>query len=62
MSLPRENPVPDRVVYSEWVRLELKKLLSRAQAQGQGPTVLEAVKVLDARLQVYPQFGDRCGI
>jgi hypothetical protein len=56
----RENElVPYRVVYSERVRTELRALTARAIAAGQGRAVLEALKVLDARLHIYPQFGDR---
>jgi hypothetical protein len=39
------------------VRNELKALLARARAHGLGPQVLAAVKEIDRRLQIYPQFG-----
>lgn len=52
-----EQPVTYRVIYSERVRQELRALLERAQARGIGRPVLDAVKGIDARLRVYPQFG-----
>src|SRR5437879_3802749 len=57
MSPVGEKPVPYRVVYSERVRNELRDLLQRATARGIGRLVLDAVKAIDARLSVYPQFG-----
>jgi hypothetical protein len=58
VSQPSGSPVPYRVVYSERVRAELKELLARAVAKGLGPQALHAVKEIDARLRVYPQFGE----
>jgi hypothetical protein len=55
---PSPNPVNYRVIYSERVRIELKELLTRAAACGLGQQVLDAVKQIDARLRVYPQFGE----
>jgi phosphoserine phosphatase len=46
------------VVYSERVREALKATLARAVALGIGREVLEAVKVIDDRLRIYPQFGE----
>ena len=46
-----------RVSYSERVREELKALLLRATQRGRGRLVLDAVRELDRRLQIYPQFG-----
>jgi hypothetical protein len=58
VSESREAPLPYRVVYSERVRNELKDLLREAAARGLGPATLDAVKALDARLRLYPQFGE----
>jgi hypothetical protein len=51
--------VPYRVVYSERVRVELRALVERAIGAGQGRNVLDSLKELDARLRIYPQFGER---
>jgi hypothetical protein len=55
---PADAPIPYRVVYSERVREELRELVARARASGLGPEVLAAVKEIDRRLRVYPQFGE----
>lgn len=57
MAEPPSALTPYRVSYSERVREELKGLLSRARQRGLGPQVLAAVKEMDRRLRVYPQFG-----
>jgi hypothetical protein len=51
--------VPYRVVYSERVRTELRALVDRAIDAGHGRAVLAALTELDARLRIYPQFGER---
>jgi len=51
--------VPYRVVYSERVRTELRALVDRARDAGHGRPVLDALKELDARLRIYPQFGEQ---
>jgi hypothetical protein len=51
-------PVPYRVVYSQRVRDSVRELVARARERGLGPQVLEAVKEIDQRLRLYPQFGD----
>jgi hypothetical protein len=56
---PENELVPYRVVYSERVRTELRALIDRATGTGQGRAVLDALKELDARLRIYPQFGER---
>ena len=58
MSETIDSPVPYRVVYSERVRHELRALVARAREHGVGPQMLTAIKELDARLRVYPQFGE----
>lgn len=58
MSEPTSGPVPYRVIYSEHVRQELLELMARARARGIGREVLEAVRLIDQRLRVYPQFGE----
>jgi hypothetical protein len=35
----------------------LKKLIQRALAAGLGPKLADALKEIDYRLRVYPQFG-----
>lgn len=52
------SAVPYRVVYSELVRNELKGLLTEAKSHGLGLQALEAIKTIDYRLRVYPQFGE----
>ena len=47
-----------RVVYSERVRIALKNLVTLATNRGLKQTVLLAIKELDHRLRVYPQFGE----
>lgn len=58
MSGTEPELVPYRVVYSERVRIELRALVGRAFDAGQGRALLDALKVLDARLRIYPQFGE----
>ena len=53
-----DAPAPYRVVYSQRVRESLRELLARARARGIGPRVLEAVRQVDERLRLYPQFGN----
>jgi hypothetical protein len=57
MSNAAEPPVPYKVVYSQRVRSEFRELHHRAAARGFGDSVLEAAKQIDARLRLYPQFG-----
>ncbi len=61
MSRPAARPLPRRapyrVSYSELVRQELRDLLARASARGLGRDALTAVKEIDRRLRIYPQFG-----
>ena len=58
MSETSNDPIPYRVVYSERVRNEFKKLVAKAKERGLGDQVLAAMKELDERLHIYPQFGD----
>lgn len=58
MSDPTEGPAAYRVIYSERVRLELKELLTRARALGFEQSVRAAAAEIDARLHIYPQFGE----
>ncbi len=51
---PGPSPAPYRVIYSERVRSELKRLLERAAACAAGDQVLHAAREINARLQVYP--------
>jgi len=57
MSDPAEPANPYRVVYSQRVRIEFRELHGRAEARGLGHQVLEAARQIDARLRIYPQFG-----
>jgi hypothetical protein len=57
MSTAGKDPVRYRVVYSEHVRVGLKELLARAAARNLGRAIADAVKEIDARLRIYPQFG-----
>jgi hypothetical protein len=59
VSEPESELDPHRVVYSEQVRAELRALVDRAIAAGQGRAVLDALQELDARLRIYPQYGER---
>jgi hypothetical protein len=51
------NPVPYPVSYSGRVRDALKALVARARSLGLDQQVLAAVREIDRRLQIYPQFG-----
>ncbi len=57
MSAAGEGPAHYRVVYSGQVRAHLQALLARAEALGLRPMIAAAVRDTDARLRVYPQFG-----
>jgi hypothetical protein len=52
------GPIRYQVVYSEFVRNELRKLIARAAERGIDAQVLTAAKEMDRRLRIYPQFGD----
>ena len=58
MSEPSASPVPYRVAYSEHARLEVRNLIARAQNRGLGREVIAALREMDARLRISPQFGD----
>jgi len=58
MSAPGDQPTRYRVVYSERVRSALRLLLARADAVDMRQVVAAAVREIDARLQIYPQFGE----
>jgi hypothetical protein len=57
MTESSSKPAPYRVSYSRHVREELRSLVSRANQRGLGPQVLAAVRTIDERLRIYPQFG-----
>jgi hypothetical protein len=46
------------VAYSEHVRDGLRELAARAKVRGLGRAFLAALKDLDRRLRIYPQFGE----
>jgi hypothetical protein len=52
------QPVPYRVAYAERVREGLRELGERAKIRGLGRAFLAALKDLDRRLGIYPQFGE----
>ena len=54
---PEDSYTPYRVSYSGRVHDELGKLAERARAGGQGQSFVAAVKEIDRRLRIYPQFG-----
>jgi hypothetical protein len=58
VSEPSTSPAPYRVVYSEYVRNELRALLARAKANGQGKQAVDAAREINRRLHLYPQFGE----
>lgn len=58
MTESTNDPIPYRVSYSERVRNELKGLFTRAKQGGLGPQFLAALKEIDRRLHIYPQFGE----
>jgi hypothetical protein len=53
-----DAPAPYRVVFSERARESVRELVARARGRGLGQQVLDAVKEIDRRLRLYPQFGD----
>jgi ParE toxin of type II toxin-antitoxin system, parDE len=53
-----DTPAPYRVVYSGVVFVTLRDFTARAQAAGQSDRFLAALKDLERRLRVYPQFGE----
>jgi hypothetical protein len=58
VSEPTGSLVPYRVVYSERVRNGIWDHLAELAARGSAQQALDAIKRLDARLRVYPQFGE----
>lgn len=52
-----QSPVPYVVSYSQRVRDELVRLVTRTRGLGLAPTVLAAAREIDRRLRIYPQFG-----
>jgi hypothetical protein len=57
MSDSGSSPVRYRVSYSELVRADLIRLAARASAASLSSQFLAAIKEIDYRLRVYPQFG-----
>ena len=59
MSDPEFDPASRyRVSYSERVRIELRKLGAVAIHRKMGARFLAALKEIDDRLHIYPQFGE----
>jgi hypothetical protein len=57
MSESADRSQPYQVSYAGRVLEELQTLITRAISRGMGPSVLDALKELDRRLRIYPQFG-----
>jgi hypothetical protein len=57
VSEPAGGPVPYRVEYSGRVREELRRLAARAVNSGVGQPFFAAIREIDQRLRLYPQFG-----
>jgi hypothetical protein len=57
MSEPIAAPEPYRVSYSQQVRESLERLIVRERQLGRGRQLLDALKAIDYRLRIYPQFG-----
>ncbi len=58
MNEPANPPPPYRVTYSERVRVGLVRLGAKAKECGRGPQFVTALKEIDRRLHIYPQFGE----
>jgi hypothetical protein len=58
VSEPSDQPTRYRLSYSGRVQDALRALLKRALARGFGRQVVDAVRVIHERLQVYPQYGE----
>ena len=58
MSEPSPGPSPYRIIYSEHVREEFRRLLALAIGRGLGAQVAAAAQTLHERLRIYPQFGE----
>jgi hypothetical protein len=50
--------VPYRVVYSGLVLATLRDFAARAKAAGKAEELSAALKELERRLRIYPQFGE----
>ncbi len=58
MSEPANGPLRYQVIYSDDVRSALKSLVARARDRGLASQVLDAIKEINRRLELYPQFGE----
>ncbi len=59
MSQPTPSSVPYRVLPSAHVIRELEALMRRAYAAGHSKEALAALKEIEHRLSIYPQFGEK---
>ena len=57
MSETSNDPIRYQVVYAEFVRNELRKLIATAEERGLGSQVRTAVREIDRYLHQYSQFG-----
>jgi hypothetical protein len=58
VSEPSQSPVPYRVTYSGRVREEFRKLTAEATEGGFLVDYRAALKEIERRLRIYPQFGE----
>lgn len=58
MTEESDAPISYRVAYSQRVRDSLRRLIAGARERGLAQQVLDAVKEIDRRLHLYPQFGE----
>jgi hypothetical protein len=58
MTQPGSPAQTYKVAYSGRVREKLAEVLRQQVTVGNGPAALNAIKALDYRLRVYPQFGE----
>ncbi|MFO0846685.1 MAG: hypothetical protein U0797_30675 [Gemmataceae bacterium] len=58
MSESPEGSAPYRVVYSEHVRAQFRRLGDGAIAVGRGEEFVAALRELDRLSRIYPQFGE----
>jgi hypothetical protein len=58
VSTPTPEAQTYRVVFSVLAQTALRELVEKAKARGCGGDALRALRTLDERLRIYPQFGE----
>jgi hypothetical protein len=58
MTEPLPKAARYQVSYSGQVRAEIQAIGARARAKGVGQAFVDALKAMDYRLRVFPQFGE----